>query len=267
MRDLRLELSFFLLAACASVLGHGLPTAGPTGFALRARDPGTLRIVTWNVGGAVDGQPQALPDDGVAHVGEILTELDADIVALQELGSRRQAGRLAQRLGSEWIARSSGRGLALLARTSLTMRRLDLGGRAQGARLSVRDQPIVVTNVHASAFDAEQRNELLGRAADELQRSDQADLRILLGDLNLDVDLDKKRDLFSNRAHLDVETYNYVARGLSDAARGRGATAEPDRRLDYVFVSPAVTILAAGPWKGRRGGGMDHDPVVVDLRP
>ena len=25
------------------------------------------------------------------------------------------------------------------------------------------------------------------------------------------------------------------------------------------------TVRAAGPWKGRRAGDMDHDPVVVDL--
>jgi endonuclease/exonuclease/phosphatase family metal-dependent hydrolase len=86
----------------------------------------------------------------------------------------------------------------------------------------------------------------------------------LLGDLNLD--LDKQRDLSSNRVHLDVETYNYVGGLLQDAARGRGSTAEPDRRLDYVFVSPAATVEAAGPWKERRSGTMDHDPVGADLR-
>ena len=82
---------------------------------------------------------------------------------------------------------------------------------------------------------------------------------------NVDLDLDKRRDLFSNDAYRDVESYNYVASALDDATRGTGSTAEPDRRLDYVFASPELLATAAGPWKGRRAGDMDHDPVVVDL--
>jgi endonuclease/exonuclease/phosphatase family metal-dependent hydrolase len=89
----------------------------------------------------------------------------------------------------------------------------------------------------------------------------------LAGDFNLDLDLDKRRDLFTDDEYRDVETYNYVANRLVDAARGRGSTAEPDRRLDYIFAErEAFLVIDSGPWKGHRSGQMDHDPVVADLR-
>ena len=91
-------------------------------------------------------------------------------------------------------------------------------------------------------------------------------LKILAGDLNLDIDLDKRRNLFSDDAYLDVETYNYVAQRLSDVTLNTGSTAEPDRRLDYIFAdAKRFNLVHSGPWKGRRVADMDHDPVVVDL--
>jgi endonuclease/exonuclease/phosphatase family metal-dependent hydrolase len=80
--------------------------------------------------------------------------------------------------------------------------------------------------------------------------------------------VNKRGDLFTDEAHRDVETYNYAAQALQDAAAAVDAhapTAEPDRRVDYVFVSLERRVLAAGPWKGRRVGAMDHDPVVADI--
>ena len=281
MREAWLELVLFAAAAGAALAGHGLPNfddLGPSGFELRDRDAGVVRVVTWNVGGAEGGDMHALPDRQLGHVAQTLAALDADVIALQELASARQGEVLAERLGPEWSGRFSGRGLALLARNAVFRDTGDLGtgdlgtgdlgtgDRSLGATLSVRGHDLAVIGVHAHAFDAKGRNRTLGEATTELLEVRGVDARILLGDLNLDVDLDKQRDLFSNRAHLDVETYNYIGGLLQDAARGRGSTAEPDRRLDYIFVSPPVTVEAAGPWKERRSGTMDHDPVVADLR-
>lgn len=92
-------------------------------------------------------------------------------------------------------------------------------------------------------------------------------LVILAGDLNLDIDIDKRRDLFTDDEHLDVETYNYLAQRFSDLTRNTGSTAEPDRRLDYIFTdAKPVKVIRAGPWKGQRVADMDHDPVVADLK-
>jgi len=79
--------------------------------------------------------------------------------------------------------------------------------------------------------------------------------------------IDKRRDLLTDNEHLDVETYNYLAEHLADVTRGTGATAEPDRRLDYIFADAGrVKIIRAGPWKGRRVADMDHDPLLADLQ-
>ena len=91
--------------------------------------------------------------------------------------------------------------------------------------------------------------------------------KILAGDLNLDIDIDKRRYLFSDDEYLDIETYNYVAQRFSDVTLNTGSTAEPDRRLDYIFADvKRLKVDRAGPWKGKRVADMDHDPVVADLK-
>ena len=60
-----------------------------------------------------------------------------------------------------------------------------------------------------------------------------------------------RQDLFTYDANLDVETYNYIRARFQDAAFNAGSAAKPDRRLDYIFVDEAVTVLGAGPWRGR----------------
>jgi hypothetical protein len=114
---------------------------------------------------------------------------------------------------------------------------------------------------------AKRRNTLLGQAMHALMRDETAVVKLLAGDLNLDIDLGKRRDLFSDDAYLDVETYNTIAQRLVDATVNTGSTAEPDRRLDYIFVDPKqVTVTNSGPWKGKRIADMDYDPVVADLQ-
>jgi hypothetical protein len=98
-------------------------------------------------------------------------------------------------------------------------------------------------------------------------KDETAAAKIPAGDLNLDIDLGKRRDLISDDAYLDVETYNTIVQHLVDAAVNTGSAAEPDRRLDYIFFDPGpVAVMNSGPWKGRRIADMDHDPVVSDLQ-
>ena len=85
------------------------------------------------------------------------------------------------------------------------------------------------------------RNVLIGRATEVLMSRFPDHLKILAGDLNLDIDIDKRRDLFSDDEYLDVETYNYIAQHLSDADRGHipgrtCASRRPSNRL--YFLAP-----------------------------
>ena len=273
-----LEGMLFVAAAALLVAGNARGVLAPKPYEPAPRTDEVLRVVTWNVGGGLAEGGSALRNDHIDHVVETLRALDADLVLLQEVTGRHQVRELRRGLGDGWESavdrRGGARRVAVLARTDkLHSFDVDSGGGEQRALgvtfVTAHGTEVVAIGIHANAFSAEVRNAVIGAAVDALHEAarERPDaLRILAGDLNLDLDLDKRRDLFTDDAHLDVETYNYVTRSLVDAARGRGATAEPDRRLDYVFIGPdRFEARAAGPWKEKRVGDMDHDPVVADV--
>lgn len=273
------EASLWGTALALFVAGFGLPDPRTPPFELVPKSPEVLRVVTWNVGGAGrDGEwGSSLDDEHVEHVAAVLRELDPDLCFLQEVRSGLQTRRLLEALGAGWVREtaSSGRGrrvAALAQRGMLEPVDLDVAGGPRDA-LAVRYSPraggaVVAVGLHADVRSAERRNDEIGAIAAVLARraGTHDEGHLLVGDLNFDLDLDKRRDLFTDDAYLDVETYNFVAGHFRDAGRGTGATAEPDRRLDYVFVEPgAFEVRSAGPVKGRRVGDMDHDPVAADL--
>lgn len=273
-RSLGAELALFAVAALALWIGFAPRSAEvPPAPAQRPPD-GALRIVTWNVGGATSEGARSLADDDLEHVAGVLRALAPELCFLQEVRSPWQARRLAAALGEEWTASVSGgargrRVVALARSAQLTDMPLPRDDAALGVLYRTgAGARVRAVGVHADAFSAARRNELLGELADALLAAGEAEVRVLAGDCNLDLDLDKRRDLFSDDAYLDVETYNYLAERYRDAGGGSGATAEPDRRLDYLFLhAPDWDVVAAGPWRGERQGDMDHDPLVVDLRP
>ncbi len=233
------------------------------------RDAETVRIVTWNIGSGGDG-PRPARDEHLPAVAAALRTLDADLAFLQEIADRDQATRLAKLLGDGWSVRTRRGGGVAFAYRRGQLRRLRDGSpwpRRQALAAVFRPErgpAITVVNLHADYLSSKKRNQLIGRAADFAHGRPPA---ILAGDFNLDVDFRKRGDLFTDNLHRDIETYNYVAGKLRDAALRGGSTAEPDRRLDYLFASPdRFTVMRSGPWKGKRVGDMDHDPVVADLR-
>jgi endonuclease/exonuclease/phosphatase family metal-dependent hydrolase len=271
--DSRSEIGLFLLAIVFALLGYGLPEHGGASYEPGPRDGTGLRVVTWNVGGSAGETGHPLEDDWLAGIAAALRRLDPDLALLQEVRDEEQLARLRALLGGEqWttaIARAGSRHVAALAQHG-RLRSFPVGPGARAALgLSYRSagKPAVAcVALHADAYAARERNSSIGRCAELLQRIDWTRCKVLAGDLNLDLDLDKRRELFTNDEHLDVETYNFVADRLTDAGLDRGNTADPDRRLDYVFVDPgAFRVVRAGPWKGQRVGDMDHDPMVADL--
>ena len=264
------EAALYVAAAVLFALGRDGGSGGA--FAPASKAEGALRVVTWNVGGAGGAAGRPLDDADVPAVAAALRELSPDLVVLQEVGSRGQVHRLVEALGDGgWrsvLGRGGGRRLAAVSRGG-NLDTFWTGDRdVLGLTLDLdRFAAIAVVGVHADAWSSSDRNATVGAAVDLLLERSAPGGRLLLGDLNLDVDVDKRRDLFSDDAHLDVETYNYAATRLVDTTRGTGATAEPDRRLDYVFADRRLRAVAGGAWKGRRVGAMDHDPVVVDLLP
>jgi len=273
-RGIAFELSSYAVALAAFVFGFVHETLHPPPFAPAARGPGVLRVVTWNVGNGMDRDGGGLRGADIEHVARVLRELDPDLAFLQELTGRLQLRQLERALGRGWSLElspgaSTRRVAALARRGSLEAFEVDdAGRRVIGVEYRpARGPTVVAVSVHADAFSSRDRNQELGAAVEALFGHDRSSARLLLGDLNLDLDLDKRADLFTDDAYLDVETYNFVAERLFDAARDSGPTAEPDRRLDYVFAArEAFEVVDAGAWKNQRAGAMDHDPVIVDLR-
>lgn len=273
-RGIAYELGSYALALAAFTFGFVHATLHPPPFAPAVKEQDVLRVVTWNVGNGLERDGGGLRGADIEHVARVLRELDPDLVCLQELTGRLQLRQLVRALGPGWnpeLSRgASTRRVAVLSRGGSldTFDVEDAGRRVIGVEYRPGHGPaLVAVSIHADAFSSTDRNQELGAAVEALFANDTSSARLLLGDLNLDLDLDKRRDLFTDDAYLDVETYNFVAERLLDAARDSGPTAEPDRRLDYVFVDDAAfEVVDAGAWKDQRAGGMDHDPVIVDLR-
>ena len=264
-----------LLAAAAACFALAAALAPGTPPAFQMDGPrADLRVATWNVGGSGPESGsrlgRSMADKHLAHVLDVLDELDADLVFLQEIRAGEQIDWLRAECakrgrGFAWARSRHGRRVCAVSRAPELRTVAGAPPHALLVEFEVGERAVRALGVHASATSSAERNELVGRAVDALLEDTSADLLLLAGDLNLDLDLGKRRDLFTDDEYLDVETYNYVAERLVDAARGAGATAEPDRRLDYLFVGGAE-VRAAGPIAGRRVDDMDHDPVVADLR-
>jgi endonuclease/exonuclease/phosphatase family metal-dependent hydrolase len=267
MPRLHLAEALFALAAVglavAGILLAGGGAADP--FAPGSKPIDGLRVVSWNLG---SGSEQPLParDENIPHIATVLEDLDGDLVFLQELTGLEQGRRLAGFLGAGWSVVSGAGGLALAYREGRIA--VAARGRSGWKRMVFTYQkgeqpPVRAANLHADMLSSRRRNRLIGGVTDLLASQKWA---ILAGDLNLDVDFRKRGDLFTDNLHRDLETYNYLADRMQDVGMQSGSTAEPDRRLDYIFTSKSgFEVRMAGPWKGKRGGGMDHDPLVADL--
>ena len=261
------EILLLVLAVLFSLLGFRFAADPDRDFVLSEPTASGLRVATWNLGVGSD-PPRPAQDEYIAAIAADLKQLDPDLVFLQELADQAQSRRLEEMLGGDWrVVMRTGSGVAVaFRRGEVQARRVNGLGRRKALVFSYQSPgkpPVLAANLHADVWSSERRNRLIGRAADHLAATKHA---ILGGDLNLDVDFRKRGDLFTDDLHRDVESYNYLATRLQDAGINGGSTAEPDRRLDYLFVGrTGFRIVNAGPWRGHRHGAMDHEPLVADL--
>ena len=272
-RETLLESTLYLLALALFLFGFGdgVPTA--PAFALSDKAAGALRVMTWNVGGSTEDGAWGSPllDAHIEHAARVIREVDPDLCFLQEIRTRRQARQIHGALGDGWtleVANSEyGRRVIVLAqRGSIEAQALtESSSHALGLTYTPTNRtPLFAVGLHADVSSAQNRNDEIGSVVEYLINQELPAL--FMGDLNIDLDIDKRRDLFTDNEYLDVETYNFIATRLRDVGRGTGSTAEPDRRLDYIFVDEnAFDLLSAGPLRNRRLDNMDHDPVVADL--
>ena len=212
-REKMLEILFVVFTIVFAATGYSLHQWGRLSYQLTKRNPNELRIVTWNVGGADGHGGRPLDNQFLPHVATVLKELDADLILLQEIAYEKQVDRLSRLLNGKWEAMVSNggcRSVAILGQRgglySQTHPEKPHNGLAASYR-SPGKPPVFLMNIHADPYSALQRNRLIGRATDVLMSRFREYLKILAGDLNLDIDIDKRRDLFTDDEYLDVETY------------------------------------------------------------
>jgi len=248
--------------AAAGGMPGDLAEAAAGNRAARAQ-AGLLRVITWNVGGSRDGWPRPFDHDDLDRLAGVINHLEPDLLLLQEFRYGTDWPALRDRLRDEGPYVKASGDIAIVALRG-ELHGGELVGNVAIAEWRIDGRSIAVGNVHASAWSARERRRLIGGAVDRLFAAP-GTARLFGGDLNLDVG--QRSDLFSGDPGSDVAIYNWVAARLTDAGAAAGPTAEPDRRLDYLFTSPELRALHARVLPDHRGPTMDHDPLDLLLAP
>ena len=241
-----------------------------------------LRVLVYNIHAGKD----AARADNLQRVAAIVREARADVVLLQEVDSMTtrsggvdQLAALARRTGMHGAYGSTlefqggAYGLGVLSRFPIASRRLVVlpsdppaprsgtGREPRGAFIVVVTTPIgpvhvIDTHLDASADDRWRREEALAvvTLADSLSA---AGARLLVGG-----DFNTTPGSFVHAIVADA----LLRDAWGVCGDGTGFTfpaAEPVRRIDYLFLSPASTCLAA---RVIPTDASDHLPVAVDVR-
>jgi endonuclease/exonuclease/phosphatase family metal-dependent hydrolase len=225
----------------------------------------TFRVVSYNIHSCVGGDRRCNPE----RVWHVLHEIGADIVGLQEVGSRNlieemeQFHFFGQRLGMNGVAASNPRwgrlhfGNAVFTSGEiLEARSLDLTVLPRVPRsaidctIRIRDRTVRVVATHLGLFPHERRMQV-DRLAGTLQER-QADLTVLLGDFNV-FGLERK-----------------VLRRIGAPARLPKLRTFPSRRplmsLDRIWTIPNRDLARIHVHRTPLSrAASDHLPIVADI--
>jgi endonuclease/exonuclease/phosphatase family metal-dependent hydrolase len=251
------------------------PVRDRTLLGVRSAEGPRLRLMTWNIGYA------SLESDSRAHtqdlqaVAETILRQDPDGIALQELTGPDQLeillGHLKQRYrGAVSRSGNSDRIEAVLVKDSDALFQ-DI---ASGDRFAIgvtfhfrKERPaVVLVSAHADAFNAARRRAFTGDVVDWARTRADNTIVFIAGDFNFEVTAKDQTSLYTDNLKNDSESYSYILKYFRDLGRDAGATAINDRRIDYIFGQPEVTLLRrAEVIKGASVGHMDHLPLVVEV--
>lgn len=234
----------------------------------------SFRIATYNIhkGRGIDGRVR------IERIVRVLREIDADIVALQEVINRHdrsqeedQAGYLANALGYAFtVGETRNHRLGVMANVTLSRwpiessRQIDLsvpGRQPRGALrtdIRVRDDLLHVFNVHLGTAARERRAQ--ARLIDErlLKVLDVPGQRVVLGDFN-DWNHGLVTRMLSEEFHL-TDLAKHVRRTRAYPA------GLPLLHLDHIYLDHRLKILEARFHRNRLSLiASDHLPLVVNV--
>lgn len=231
-----------------------------------------LRVVSWNVHSWVGTDRRDDPE----RIADVLAELDADVIGLQEVDWRTSRpdgldpfALVAERVGMTAIPgpnlsdERGEYGNGLLTRLPVEgVEPLDLSHPAREPRGAIDAQlryegarvRVLVTHL---GLDRAERSAQLGRLADRLDsdsRGDEDEVRLLLGDLN--------EWLPARRIHAPLVPRHFASRY---SARSFPTTL-PLLHLDRILVDPEPSFAALRVHRaGAAGRASDHLPLVLDV--
>ena len=230
-----------------------------------------FRVVSWNVGYFASIKDKNLRDTDMPQIGKLLTDLDADVIILQELREAQQASKIANLLGEDWTATTVGTGhgkqvLAVLTdRPILETEELDCGSRnALGVSLEGNDgEKVYLLGVHHPhpGWSVDENISSIRCAMTHLAERPETK-KITAGDFN-----------YHFTPHGDDELYREISQTFADSTTTLGSTYYARTRIDHFFHTPKTLTAtnASGmidlPLRFAKVPGFrDHRPIVVTYR-
>ena len=269
-------------------LGKALGDSGQSGVPEERNR--RFRLMTWNIGnGDLESETRAHVED-LAAVAQVILSNDAEAVALQELTGEDQLKLLLTHLKNRYrgyvcAAGSADRVAAVLVRDrngkdlAPRFESVPAGDKFAAAatfHLSKQLPEIVLISAHADAFNASRRRVFLADLVDwarvrtiattDGETNGPTKIAFIAGDLNFEVSMRNRSNLFTNDAKHDSESYAYLLKYFRDLGLDAGETSVNDRRIDYVFgplrtaPPPRAEVV-----RGADIGRMDHLPLLVEV--
>ncbi|HKG22589.1 MAG TPA: endonuclease/exonuclease/phosphatase family protein [Blastocatellia bacterium] len=264
---------FLFMLACAIYID---PVRDRSLLGVRDPERARLRLMTWNIGYA------SLESDSRAHtedlkaVAETILKNSPDAVALQELTGQEQLDALLGHLQQRYRGAVCGFGsqdrieAVLVKGREARFEEIPGGDRyALGGvfRFQKEGPEVVLISAHADAFNAARRRSFTGDVVDWARARSPNQAVFIAGDFNFELRARSQSNIYTDNIKHDSEAYSYILKHFRDLGRDAGATAINDRRIDYIFGLPEVTLLQrAEVLKGTAVGRMDHLPLLVEVQ-
>ncbi|HVF90868.1 MAG TPA: endonuclease/exonuclease/phosphatase family protein [Blastocatellia bacterium] len=264
---------FLLMIGCAIYID---PVRDRSLLGVRDPERARLRLMTWNIGYA------SLESDSRAHtedlkaVAETILKNAPDAVALQELTGQEQLDVLIGHLQQRYRGAVSGFGgqdrieAVLVRQREARFEEIPSGDRyALGGvfRFQKEGPEVVLVSAHADAFNAARRRSFTGDVVDWARARPSDQVVFIAGDFNFELRARSQSNIYTDNIKHDSEAYSYILKYFRDLGRDAGSTAINDRRIDYIFGLPEVTLLQrAEVLKGTAVGRMDHLPLLVEVQ-